>query len=319
MAGLRAPIKRGSSEIKPFSRHFGQLFLRRMEKLSDALPNDLVALVVDDDAFARNLGRKLLESIGIATVLTAESGADAIGLVASKSARIDIVLCDLHMPEIDGFEVRRRLRALAPAMPFVMVTGDLREAVIVAVRAHEFSAYLVKLISPKQLREKIEAVLRAAPPPALSPWLRPREGLDFQHDAPPEMRALFEAWDRARGRAHFPGRAALAEWRLDGQGGFADALALVEVERPGPRLRYRHVGGSLIKRLGRDPTGKCLDEQPFLYRRHAQPAYDKVLRDRMPHYRHVQSIETLFLLDYRRLLLPFGDDGHVSSILACFV
>jgi hypothetical protein len=44
-----------------------------------------------------------------------------------------------------------------------------------------------------------------------------------------------------------------------------------------------------------------------------------VLRDRTPHYRHVQVIETLFLLDYRRLLLPFGDDGHVSSIVACFV
>ncbi|MBN9495358.1 MAG: response regulator [Alphaproteobacteria bacterium] len=290
-----------------------------MEKLSDALPNDLVALVVDDDAFARNLGRKLLESIGIATVLTAETGADAIGLVASKSARIDIVLCDLHMPGIDGFETRRRLRALAPAMPFVMVTGDSREAAIVAARAHEISAYLVKPISPKQLREKVEAALLAAPHIGPSPWLRTREGIDFKHDAPAEMQALFEAWDRARGIAPIPGRAALAEWRLDNQGGFADALALVEVERPGPRLRYRHVGGLLVKRLGRDPTGKCLDEQPFLYRRHAQPAYDKVLHDRSPHYRHVRVIETLFLLDYRRLLLPFGDDGHVSSILACFV
>jgi hypothetical protein len=130
---------------------------------------------------------------------------------------------------------------------------------------------------------------------------------------------LFAAWDRARARAPFPGRAALAEWRLDHQGGITGSLALVEVERPGPRLRYRHVGANLAKRLGRDPTGKCLDEQPYLYRRHAQPGYDKVLRDRVPHYRHVRVIETLFLLDYRRLLLPFGDDGHVSSILACFV
>lgn len=290
-----------------------------MEKLSDALPNDLVALVVDDDAFARNLARKLLESLGIATVLTAENGADAIGLVASKAARIDIVLCDLHMPGIDGFEVRRRLRALSPATPFVMVTGDSREAAIVAARAHEISAYLVKPISPKQLREKVEAALLAAPHPGASPWLRTREGIDFKHEAPGEMRALFDAWERARGAAAFPNRAALAEWRLDNQGGFADMLALIEVERPGPRLRYRHVGGRLAERLGRDPTGKCLDEQPFVFRRQAQPGYDKVLRDRTPHYRHVRVIETLFLLDYRRLLLPFGDDGHVSSILTCFV
>ncbi len=62
------------------------LFLRAMEKLPDALPDDLVALVVDDDSFARNLGRKLLESIGIATVLTAENGADAI-IVSNHGGR----------------------------------------------------------------------------------------------------------------------------------------------------------------------------------------------------------------------------------------
>ncbi|MFM7345432.1 MAG: response regulator [Tagaea sp.] len=287
-----------------------------MDRLPENLPADLVALVVDDDAFARNLARKLLESLGVATVLTAESGAEAVALVASGAARIDAVLCDLHMPGMDGFEVRRRLREVAPDLPFVMVTGDGREAAIVAARAHEISAYLVKPISPKQLREKlIGAFVRLR---GNSDWLRGPEGVAFKREASAPMKALFDAWASARGPETMPGRGPLAEWRLDEAGGFAAALALVEVERPGPRLRYRHVGADLVSKLGRDPTGKCVDEQPFIHRRHAEPGYLKVVAEKAPHYKRVRAIETLFLLDYRRLLLPFGTQDRVEAVLACF-
>ncbi|MCM0020082.1 MAG: response regulator [Tagaea sp.] len=286
------------------------------DRLRDILPVDPVALVVDDDAFARNLARKLLESLGVATVLTAESGEEALALVGSKAARIDVVLCDLHMPGIDGFEVRRRLRALDPDLPFVMVTGDSRETAIVAARAHEIAAYLVKPISPKQLREKlIGAFARAR---GAAGWLRGLEGVALKREASAAMQALYDAWARACGAGAMPGREILAEWRLDAPGGFADSLALVEVEPPGPRLRYRHVGAALIAKLGRDPTGKCIDEQPYLHRRHAEPGYLKVVAEKLPHYKRVRAIETLFLLDYRRLLLPFGSQDRVSAVLACF-
>jgi two-component system, chemotaxis family, chemotaxis protein CheY len=284
--------------------------------LSETLPADLVALVVDDDAFARNLAGKLLESLGVRTVLMAESGAEALALVHAKAARIDVVLCDLHMPGMDGFEVRRRLRAFDPDLPFVMVTGDSREAAIVAARAHEIAAYLVKPISPKQLRDKlIGAFARAR---GSVDWLRGLEGVAFTREASQPMRALYDAWERARGSTSMPGREILADWRMDAPGGFADALALVEVEHPGPRLRYRHVGASLAAKLGRDPTGKCVDEQPYLHRRHAEPGYLKVVAEKIPHYKRVRAIETLFLLDYRRLLLPFGTLDRVSAVLACF-
>lgn len=287
-----------------------------MDRLPENLPADLVALVVDDDAFARTLARKLLESLGVATVLMAENGAEAVALVASGAARIDAVLCDLHMPGMDGFEVRRRLRDLAPDLPFVMVTGDGREAAIVAARAHEISAYLVKPISPKQLREKlIGAFVRLR---GNSDWLRGPEGVAFKREASPAMKALFDAWASARAGASMPDRGTLSEWRLDETGFFANSLALVEVERPGPRLRYRHVGADLVSKLGRDPTGECVDEQPFVHRRHAEPGYLKVVAEKAPHYRRVRAIETLFLLDYRRLLLPFGDRENVAAVLACF-
>jgi two-component system chemotaxis response regulator CheY len=287
-----------------------------MDRLPETLPADLVALVVDDDAFARNLARKLLESLGVATVLTAENGEEALALVRSGAARIDAVLCDLHMPGMDGFEVRRRLREMAPDLPFVMVTGDSHEAAIVAARAHEIAAYLVKPISPRQLREKlVGAFVRLR---GNSGWLRGIEGVAFKREASEAMRALFDAWDRARASAEMPAREILADWRLDVAGGFADSLTLVEVEPPGPRFRYRHVGADLIAKLGRDPTGKCVDEQPFLHRRHAEPGYLKVVADKAPHYKRVRAIETLFLLDYRRLLLPFGTQDRVAAVLACF-
>jgi CheY-like chemotaxis protein len=286
------------------------------ERLRDVLPADPVALVIDDDAFARNLAGKLLESLGVSTVLMAESGAEALALVHSKAARIDVVLCDLHMPGMDGFEVRRRLRALDPDLPFVMVTGDSREAAIVAARAHEIAAYLVKPISPKQLHDKLVGAF--ARTRGSADWLRGLEGVAFKREASAAMRALYDSWDRARGTGAMPGREILADWRLDAAGGFAESLALVEVELPGPRLRYRHVGTALAAKIGRDPTGKCIDEQPFLHRRHAEPGYLKVVAEKVPHYKRVRAIETLFLLDYRRLLLPFGAQDRVAAVLACF-
>lgn len=303
-AGIRRPV--GASQRK-----------RDVTQDSpETFPSDFAALIVDDDAFARNLARKMLESMGVSVAMTAESGEEALGLVRSGAARFDVVLCDLHMPGMDGFELRRRLRELDPDLPFVMVTGDGREAAVAAARAHEITAYLVKPISPKQVREKLIRTFARAR--GNDEWLRGAEGLAFKREASAPMRAFLEAWNRARGRARLPSRAALAEWRLDDAAAAAAMLALVEVERPGPRLRYRHVGAALAARLGRDPTGHCLDEQPFLFRRHAEPAYAKVLAERAPHYKRVRAIQTLFLVDYRRLLLPFGEDDRVTAVLACF-
>lgn len=79
-------------------------------------------LVVDDDRLSRKLVETLLEGDGY-SVTCAGSGADALEAIAA--ARPDLVVLDLMMPGMDGFEVMRQLRS-APAtrdLPVVLVTA----------------------------------------------------------------------------------------------------------------------------------------------------------------------------------------------------
>jgi CheY-like chemotaxis protein len=84
----------------------------------------LRVLVVDDDRIALTMLCAMLRGSG-ADVDAAGSGAEALERLGK--ARYDFLLCDLYMPEVDGFEVARRVRQLArlPAgeMPAVAITA----------------------------------------------------------------------------------------------------------------------------------------------------------------------------------------------------
>ena len=80
-------------------------------------------LVVDDDTTNRLVARLLLERRGF-LVIEAESGAEALDVVAAGGC--DLVLMDLSMPEMDGFETTRRLRAgpcATRSVPIVALTA----------------------------------------------------------------------------------------------------------------------------------------------------------------------------------------------------
>lgn len=78
-------------------------------------------LIVDDYSPFRESARGLLESGGFDVVGEAEDGADAVRLAAEL--RPDVVLLDVHLPDIDGFEVARRVRDGASA-PIVVLTSS---------------------------------------------------------------------------------------------------------------------------------------------------------------------------------------------------
>ena len=80
------------------------------------------ALVVDDEPGIREILRFFLEAAGW-SVATASNGPD--GLAAFAARRPDVVLLDVMMPGMDGFEVARRLRADEGAgVPIVMLTAS---------------------------------------------------------------------------------------------------------------------------------------------------------------------------------------------------
>ena len=81
----------------------------------------MTILVVDDEQDVLDMFVDALEGEGHA-VRAFASGGPALAALASTPA--DLLLVDRQMPELDGFEVARRARALQPHLPIVMVTGD---------------------------------------------------------------------------------------------------------------------------------------------------------------------------------------------------
>jgi CheY-like chemotaxis protein len=107
-------------------------------------------LVVEDDNDTRAVLRFMLEAEG-ARVETAESGID--GVAAAQRTRPEIVLCDIGLPDIDGMEVARRLRASDAVGPIrlIALTGygqaeDVRQAI-----AAGFDAHVTKPVNLDQL------------------------------------------------------------------------------------------------------------------------------------------------------------------------
>jgi DNA-binding NarL/FixJ family response regulator len=84
-------------------------------------------LIVDDHPSFRASARMLLEGEGYVVVGESEDGLS--GLRAARTLRPDVVLLDVQLPDIDGFEVAVRLTAHDPAPAIVLVSSRSREDV----------------------------------------------------------------------------------------------------------------------------------------------------------------------------------------------
>ena len=111
-------------------------------------------LLIDDDRALRKLLRAYLEAESIA-VLEAASGED--GLEAIERAAPGLVLLDVRLPGMDGFEVLRRLDLAGRSVPVILVTSvDDELDQLVGYRLGAID-YVVKPVSPKVLAAKVKA------------------------------------------------------------------------------------------------------------------------------------------------------------------
>lgn len=117
---------------------------------------DETILVVDDEANIRELARMYLEQEGY-QVLTANDGRQALDLVQSHSPALMVL--DLMLPEVDGWEVCRRVRANS-SLPILMLTArddDIDKIVGLELGADD---YLTKPFNPRELVARVRAILR---------------------------------------------------------------------------------------------------------------------------------------------------------------
>jgi two-component system CheB/CheR fusion protein len=112
--------------------------------------NSKFILVVDDSSESAEMLGKLLEIEG-AFVDLARSGADALEIADRK--RFDLIISDISMPEMDGYQLLRELRALPnmESVSAIALTGYGRAADIERAHAEGFAAHLTKPIDIDQL------------------------------------------------------------------------------------------------------------------------------------------------------------------------
>jgi two-component system, OmpR family, response regulator len=124
-------------------------------------------LIVEDDRNIGNLVRQYLERDGY-RVTWVRSGED--GLTELMRQRPDLVVLDVGLPGVDGFEVCRRIRALGET-PVIMLTA--RDEEVDRVLGLELGAddYVPKPFSPRELVARVKAVLRRTQPKAPSDML----------------------------------------------------------------------------------------------------------------------------------------------------
>lgn len=119
-------------------------------------------LCVDDDPYLTDLLRYALEREGFEVCL-AQTGRDALRLV--RAERIDLILLDVNLPDINGFKVLSSLRTFS-RVPVVLLTARTRDEDIIVGFGQGADDYVVKPFSVQVLVHRIKAVQRRVSPHA---------------------------------------------------------------------------------------------------------------------------------------------------------
>lgn len=119
---------------------------------------DLRFLVVDDFATMRRIVRNLLKELGFDNVEEAEDGVDALAKL--RGGKIDFVISDWNMPNMDGLELLQNIRAdgAMAALPVLMVTAEAKKENIIAAAQAGASGYVVKPFTAATLEEKLSKI-----------------------------------------------------------------------------------------------------------------------------------------------------------------
>jgi two-component system, chemotaxis family, chemotaxis protein CheY len=119
----------------------------------------ITVLVVDDEVFSTRFVSRILQKIGVESIVTAENGAEAIEALESDEHIIDIVISDIEMPEMDGYELARRIRYGAvpqyQSVPILMLTGQDTESNVEKARIHKINGFIVKPPKIDDLEQRI--------------------------------------------------------------------------------------------------------------------------------------------------------------------
>ena len=118
-------------------------------------------LIADDSAIERKLVAGLLGRHFSCTVLAATNGSEALALINRDGAAVDLVITDLRMPVMGGFELLTAIGERHPSLPVVVMTSQGSEDIAVQALQGGAAGYVPKRRLKQDLVETVESVLSA--------------------------------------------------------------------------------------------------------------------------------------------------------------
>ena len=119
------------------------------------------ALIVDDSSVMRKIVERSLRQAGIeiTQVLEAGNGAEALGILRENT--VDLILCDINMPVMDGLEFVKQLSTIEKSrgIPVVMITTEGSETHVVQALSCGARGYIRKPFTADQVKERVIPIL----------------------------------------------------------------------------------------------------------------------------------------------------------------
>ncbi|MCB2185826.1 MAG: tetratricopeptide repeat protein [Deltaproteobacteria bacterium] len=120
---------------------------------------NMSVLVADDVFKMRNLIKVMLRQMGFSTFFEAGDGLEAVQILSRQN--VDLILCDWNMPKMKGIDVLKFVRSNPnlEQLPFIMITGEMTEAVVAEAAETEVDDYVVKPFTLEHLKNKLTRVV----------------------------------------------------------------------------------------------------------------------------------------------------------------
>ncbi|WP_058485283.1 response regulator [Defluviitalea phaphyphila] len=131
---------------------------RMIEKNNKPLDGSYTVLLVEDNQTNQLIASSLLEQMGI-NVIIANDGEQGIKLFKEYYNTIDLILMDLHMPVMNGYEASKAIRKLSKTVPIVAMTADVVNGVKEECEKNGIYNYISKPFDPEYFIQKIKSIL----------------------------------------------------------------------------------------------------------------------------------------------------------------
>lgn len=122
---------------------------------------DIRALIVDDSSVMRKIVERSLRQAGVNLTQVLEAGNGAEALAVLEQSQVDLILCDINMPVMDGLEFVKQLAGVpnAKGVPVVMITTEGSESHVVQALSCGARGYIRKPFTADQVKEHVLPVL----------------------------------------------------------------------------------------------------------------------------------------------------------------